>query len=98
MEENEKINAQPGSGENKSDCGCTDGSCQPKKSSLARNIIFAVILVAALGIIAVKLFRHPAPAAAREAACKPGSSSCCDTTKAATCDTAKGSSCCPKSK
>jgi len=98
MEENEKINVQPDGGNKQGDCGCEGGSCKPKKSNLLTKIIFAVIVLAAAGIIAVKVFHHPSPAVAREAACKPGSSSCCDTTKAKTCDTTKGSSCCPKSK
>ena len=97
MEENENNNVPNAGLENKNDCGCTDGNCQPKKSNMVTKIIFAVIVVAAVGIIAVKLFHQPNPAAAKEAACKPGSS-CCDTAKTAKCDTAKGSSCCPKSK
>ena len=96
MEEKEKINVQPEGGDKQHDCGCEDGNCKPKKSNLLTKIIFAVILLAAIGIIAVKLTSHSAPAAGKEEACKPGSS-CCDTTKGKTCDTTKGSSCCPKS-
>jgi len=98
MEENKKIETQPEGRGNQDDCGCEGGNCQPKKSNLFTKIFFAVILMAAVGIIAVKIFYRPSVAANKEAACKPGSSACCDTTKAATCDTTKGSACCPKSK
>ena len=105
MEENDKIKDLPGGGDNKGDCGCVDGNCKPKKSNMLTKIIFAVILLAAGGIIAVKLIYNPAPAAGTEATCKPGSGCCdttkaaaCDTTKTAKCDTTKGSSCCQKSK
>ena len=78
-----------------SDCGCDGECCPPKKSNPLTKIIFAVIILAALAIVAVKVFKQPAPAA-EKASCCPPSSSDCDTTKATTCDTTKGSSCCPK--
>jgi len=96
MEETDKINAQPAGQTNQNDCGCEGNCCLPKKKNPLTKIIFAIILLAAIGIIAVKLFHQPAPASAKEACCPPGSAAGCDTTKNAACDTAKGSSCCPK--
>jgi len=96
MEENEKIMTQTEGTENQNDCGCEGCCCPPKKKNTLSKIIFAVILIAAIGIIAFKLFYQPAPVAAKESCCPPGSSSKCDTSKTATCDTTKGSSCCPK--
>jgi arsenate reductase len=86
----------------KQDCGCEDGCCPPKKKNPFTKWIFAVIILAALGIIGFKLFCHQTPK--NESCCPPGSSVLCDstnkatgdTTKAAPCDTTKGSSCCPK--
>ncbi|MEI7662833.1 MAG: hypothetical protein WCK34_11560 [Bacteroidota bacterium] len=95
MEENKNGMDQPENSGNQHDCGCEDGNCKPKKSNLFRKIVFAVILLAAAGIITVKLISKPAPVAGKDTQCKPGSS-CCDTTKTKTCDTTKGSSCCPK--
>ena len=98
MEEQNKDNPQVEGEKNQKDCGCEDNCCPPKKNNIFTKIIFAVILLAALGIIGVKLFHQPAASAGKEIQCKPGSSACCDTTKPKTCDTAKGSSCCSKSK
>ena len=95
--DNEKTVNQPEGSVNESDCGCDDGCCQPKKSNRVRKTIFAVIVLAALAIVTVKLVSRPVVTPGKEAACKPGSSRC-DTSKATTCDTTKGSSCCPKSK
>ncbi len=97
MEENGKTVNQPDGSLNQNDCGCEDGNCQPKKSNPIRKIIFAVIVLAALAIVTVKLVSKPVLVPGKEASCKPGSS-CCDTAKATTCDTTKGSSCCSKSK
>ena len=97
MEEKEKTSNIPDTKGNGNDCGCEGNCCPPKKNNMLTKIIFAVVLLAAIGIISVKLFNKPAPATGQEVPCKPGSS-CCDTTKVKTCDTTKGSSCCPKSK
>jgi hypothetical protein len=97
MEDHEKNRATSEVQDNQNDCGCEGDCCPPKKHNRFAKIIFAVIILAAIGIIAVKVFRQPEPAAVKEAACCPsGSASGCDTTKTATCDTTKGSSCCPK--
>jgi hypothetical protein len=95
MEDHEEIKAQT-KNFNSGDCGCEGNCCPPKKNNFLSKIIFAVIIVSALGIIAFKLFYQPAPVAAKESRCPPGSSAAYDTTKTATCDTTKGSSCCPK--
>ena len=96
MEENEKSNTPAECREEKHDCGCEGNCCPPKKNNIFTKIIFAVILLASVGVIAVKLLRKPVPAAATESCCPPGSTAGCDTTKTAACDTTKGSSCCPK--
>lgn len=80
----------------KKDCGCEGNCCPPKKKNPLRMILFAVIILAALGIVGFKLFHHQAPAAAKGACCPPGSSVSCDTTIKVSCDTTKSSSCCPK--
>lgn len=83
--------------ENKQDCGCGENCCPPEKNNRFTKIIFVAILLSAVGIIAVKLFNRPAPAAANAACCEQGVSPACDSTTAtAGCDTTKGSSCCPK--
>lgn len=84
-------------GENKKqDCGCTDGSCQPKKKNIFSKMIFAVILLAAIAIIGIKLAGRSGNASGKQSIAAPGKVSGCDTTKTKTCDTTKGSSCCPK--
>jgi len=77
------------------DCGCEGNCCPPKKNNLLTKVIFMVVVLMAIGIIAVKLFHHSDPVAEKQTQCTPGSG-CCDTVKAASCDTTKGSSCCPK--
>ena len=98
MEENEKNRIQADGGIKTEGCGCEDGNCAAIKTNPFRKIIFAIILLAAVGIIAAKLIYKPAAPVGKDAACTPGNSSCCDTSKAKSCDTTKGSSCCPKSK
>ena len=96
MEENFKNN-QPVEGENpKQDCGCTDGSCQPKKKNILSKLIFGVILLAALTIIGIKLAGRSDNASGKQLNTAPGKASCCDTSKTKTCDMTKGSSCCSK--
>jgi hypothetical protein len=96
MEEKEIINAQTEDAGNKNDCGCEGDCCPPKKKNIFSKVLFVVILMAALGIIAVKLFHQPFPATNKQTQCPPRSASSGDTAKTATCDTTKGSSCCPK--
>lgn len=78
------------------DCGCTDGSCKPKKKNSFSKILFAVILLAAVVIIGIKLAGRSGNASDKQSVAVPGKVSGCDTTKTKTCDTPKGSSCCPK--
>lgn len=78
------------------DCGCEGGCCPPKKKNPFAKIIFAVVILAALGVIAIKLFHQQPPAASSGACCPPGSATKCDTVKTVPCDTTKGSTCCPK--
>jgi len=78
------------------DCGCTDGSCKPKKKNTLSKIIFVLILLAAVAIIGVKLTGHSGNASGKQTISAPGKASGCDTTKTKTCDTTKGSSCCSK--
>ncbi len=96
MEKNHKDN-QPVEGENqKQDCGCPDGNCQPKKKNIFSKLIFAVILLAAVAIIGVKLAGHSGNVPGKQPIAAPGKASCCDTSKTKTCDTTKSSSCCSK--
>jgi hypothetical protein len=84
----------PGTGDKKQDCGCDDGCCQPKKKNYVSKIIFAVILLAAVAIIGIKLTGHSGSGSANQSVAAPGKTAGCDTTKK--CDTSNGSSCCPK--
>jgi hypothetical protein len=96
MEENHK-DIQPVEGENqKQNCGCTDGNCKPKKKNIFSKLIFAVILLAAVAIIGIKLSGHSGSASGKQSVAVPGKTSCCDTSKKKTCDTTKSSSCCSK--
>jgi len=95
MVENDKVKNQTG-GPDKQNCDCEGNCCPPKKNNNSKKIIFAFILLAAIGLIAFKLVNKPAPAAVKESCCPPQFSTGYDTTKTATCDTTKGSSCCPK--
>ena len=90
MEKFNKDNQMPESENNKQDCGCEDGCCQPKKKNNFSKVIFAVILLTALAIIGVKLVGRSGNDPVKQMVSSPG----CDTAK--TCDTTKGSSCCPK--
>jgi hypothetical protein len=80
---------------NKQDCGCADGNCKPKKKNIFSKSIFAIILLAAVGIIGVKLIGQSEKASGKQTTAS-GKAACCDTSKSSTCDTTKGSSCCPK--
>jgi len=78
------------------DCGCSDGSCRPKKKNLLSKVLFVVILVAALAIIGIKLAGRTEDASGKQLKAASGKAAVCDTTKGKTCDTTKGSSCCSK--
>jgi hypothetical protein len=101
-ETEENRNAEMTQGK-QNDCGCDGDCCPPKKSNPFTKIIFIVVVVAALGIVGVKLFSPSPPAAAIQACCPEGTAGCdtskaaaCDTSGKAKCDTSKGTSCCPK--
>jgi hypothetical protein len=96
MEENQN-NKQPIESENKKqDCGCDDDCCQPKKKNIFSKLIFALILLAAVAIIGIKLVGRSGNASDKQSVAAPGKVSICDTAKTKTCDTTKSSSCCPK--
>jgi len=95
MVENDKIKNQTG-GPDKQNCDCEGNCCPPKTNNKSKKVIFTVILLAAIGLVAFKLFNKPAPAAVKESCCPAKFTTGYDTTKTVTCDTTKGSSCCPK--
>jgi hypothetical protein len=97
MEEIHNDNPQVEGENKKQDCGCTDGSCQPKKKNIFSKLIFAAIILAALAIIGIKLAGHSGLASDKQTAA-PGKAACCDSAKtnSKTCDTTRGSSCCSK--
>lgn len=99
MENTDKIETSGGNRNNKNDCNC-DGECCPpkKKNNIFSKLIFAVIILTAMGIVGVKLFYQQAPAANNQGLNKKGTAACCDTSSSKPCDTTKGSSCCTKSK
>ncbi|MCX6281053.1 MAG: hypothetical protein NTU51_03755 [Bacteroidetes bacterium] len=96
MEEKEMTGSGSPNQDKTSDCGCDGNCCPPKKKNPLKKILFAVIILAALGILAFKLTHKPPPETAKKACCPSGSSASCDTTKKSGCDTTKNSSCCPK--
>jgi hypothetical protein len=95
MEENYNETPSPEGEKKKQDCGCNDGCCQPKKKNTLSKWIFAVILIAALAIIGIKLAGHSGAASGKQTVAVPGKA-CSDTSKVKGCDTTKGSSCCGK--
>jgi hypothetical protein len=96
MKENYNNNPQVEGEDKIQDCGCTNGSCKPKKKNNFSKLIFAVIILTALAIIGVKLVGHSVNASGKQLFAAPGKPSCCDTSNTKTCDTTKGSSCCSK--
>jgi len=96
MEENQKDNPQVEGGNKKQDCGCDDSCCQPKKKNIFSKLIFAVILLAAVAIVGIKLAGRSGNASDKQTISAPGKASSCDTTKTKSCDKTKGSSCCSK--
>lgn len=77
----------------KQDCGCSDPNCcTPKKSNLWMKIVFAVIVVAALLIVAIKLMNNDKPDQGNSNAINKSG---CDTT-VKSCDPGKNPGCCPK--
>jgi hypothetical protein len=96
MKNQERIENQPLIGKNDCDCKGNDHCCTPKKRNPWVKILFTMVLLAAIGIVAVKLLQQPTPAVAKEACCPPGTGLECDSTTTAGCDTSKASSCCLK--
>jgi hypothetical protein len=83
----------------KQDCGCSDPNCcAPKKNNLCMKIIFIVIVVAAIGIVAVKLINNKGKSELKGAAVTTEKSSCGDTSNTKACDPSKNSPCCSKAK
>ena len=83
-------------------CGC-DGDCgQPEKKRIWPTVIFAIVILAAIGIIAAKLLFMPSVAPAStsgksEMLHKSDSRDCADSCNdGSACDTTRGSSCCGK--
>ena len=98
MEENDKDNLKVENDNKKQDCGCDGDCCKPKKRNILSILLFAVILLAALGIIGMKLINKPDPQNNKQKLSAPGKPSCCDTTKTKGCASEKDSSCCSKHK
>jgi hypothetical protein len=82
----------------KKDCGCDGDCCKPKKSNILSKVLFAVILLAALGIIGMKLISKPGQKDNKAEVAAQAKGSCCDTTAGKGCDPKKDSSCCSKGK
>jgi hypothetical protein len=80
----------------KKDCGCDAGCCPPKRKPKWTMILSALVILAALAIIAVKLLGGDGAAAAKDPSQSAASPASCDTTGKGGCDTTKNSSCCPK--
>jgi hypothetical protein len=96
MEDMVKTKNQAENSDKQIDCNCEGNCCPPKKNNITPKIVFAIVLLAAIGVIVFKLVNKPVPAAVEESCCPPQFTTGYDTTKNATCDTTKGSSCCPK--
>jgi hypothetical protein len=88
----------------KQDCGCSPGCCQPpENNNIWSKLIFAIIMLAAVIIVTIKLTtkEESQPAIAADTvntgcADKKDSSSNSPCTKV--CSPSENSSCCPKSK
>lgn len=98
MEEKDNTMDQAGNLDSRNDCNCEGGCCAPKKRTILPKLIFSLVVIAALGIILVKLFLHSstAPAANQQMLRDQDTPALCDSSGNKTCDTAKSSSCCPK--
>lgn len=84
----------------KQDCGCSDGCCTPKKSKPWMKILFAVIIIAAVAIVTLKLVSKNETSAKVGATISTEKSSCGDSSSikcVKICDPNSGS-CCPGSK
>ena len=97
MSENEEKVTPAEGAENQSECGCEGNCCPPKKNKTVKRAIFALVLLAALAVITVKILTPHVATTAKEPGCKPGSG-CCDTTRAGTAGATKDTSCCSKTK
>ncbi len=90
------------SGGNNDDCNCGGDCCQPKKKSIWPKVIFTLVMLAAMGVIVVKLFFTSSPVTSTpvknsQIVNDQNSPKWADSCKSASgCDTTKGSSCCPK--
>ncbi|MEI6124498.1 MAG: hypothetical protein WCQ95_12810 [Bacteroidota bacterium] len=80
----------------KKDCGCDDGCCQPKKSKLWAKILFAVVIVAAIAIIAIKFTGNNNNSDNKSTMVKNEKIGATDSTKS--CCPKSNASCCPKGK
>jgi len=98
----EKIKSQENTNLEKKDCGCDVDCCPPKKKSIWPKIIFTIVILAAIGVIAAKLFiitpKAPTtPVTNSQVVNDPNSPKWADSCKSSSgCDTTKGSPCCPK--
>jgi hypothetical protein len=98
MDEINKDDPFTGNEPDKKDCGCDGDCCKPKKTNIFTKLLFAVILLAALGIIGMKLVNKPDPKNNKEAVAAPAKGSCCDTTVSKCCEPKKDTTCCSKDK
>lgn len=74
-------------------CDCKNGECcPPKKPARWKNLVAFAILLIALSIAMVKIYRSNHSVSANPASCSSENSACCDTTKT----DSTGKSCCPK--
>lgn len=97
MDNSDKLRNQTGDPD-KQNCDCESNCCPPKKTSILPKMIFSVVLLAAMGVILVKLFftSAPTPASNQQVFRNPDSPAWSDSTQSKCCDTTKGTSCCPK--
>lgn len=80
----------------KQDCGCNDGCCQPKKSKPWTKILFAVVIIAAIAIIAIKFSGNNNNSDNKSTMIKNEKIGPTDSTKS--CCPKSNSLCCPKGK
>ncbi len=80
------------------DCNCEGDCCPPRKKSVLPKVLFALVMLAAAGIILVKLaFPTTGDSGSTvKDSCGQNSKMVADSCGSKPCDTSKGSSCCPK--
>lgn len=76
---------------NKQNCSCDSGCCQPQKSNTLTRLIFIIVIVAALAIVGFKMVNNKD---SRQQG-NQGNPAACDTTAGCN-DSTANSSCCPK--